>query len=154
MILKLCSYTSCSKVIDKDSKYCEYHRAKHMKKERVRYKEYQKRRLYDERKAMAQSFYSSTDWRRIKEAIKPSYYHIDIMEYYLTGKVVEGQVVHHVIEVEEEWDSRLDISNLIYLTYKNHQRIHMKYNKSLEDKRRVQKMLLGLIEQFEKEFCF
>ena len=151
--LKLCSHYSCRKVIAEDSRFCEYHQAKYMARQKERYKDYQRRRLEDYNEAKAQGFYHSTDWDRIKEAVKAGLYHIDIFEYYLTGKIVEGETVHHIIEVKEDWDSRLDVNNLIYLTNKNHSKIHSKYNAGLDSKKRIQKILFGLLERFNKEFA-
>lgn len=151
-ILKLCSYRGCSKIVSPDTKFCEYHQDKYMKKQKERYKDYQRRRLEDYNEVMSQAFYQSSDWERLKEAVKASFFHIDIFEYYLTGKIVEGETVHHVIEVKEDWNNRFDINNLIYLTQRNHLLIHNKYNKSLKDKKKAQQILLGLIEKFSKEF--
>ncbi|MGL5152801.1 MAG: hypothetical protein ACRC7N_19770 [Clostridium sp.] len=151
-ILKQCSYHGCTKILNNDVKYCEYHQGKYDKEQKERYKEYQRRRLKDKFQVKAQKFYKSPEWERIKEAIKASVYHIDIFEYYLTGKIVEGENVHHIIEIDEDWNSRLDINNLIYLTHKNHMRIHSKYNKSKKDREKVQKILQGLLLAFEKEF--
>ena len=113
--LKLCSHRGCTRVLDMDSKFCEYHQEKYMKLQKERYKDYQRRRLED---------YNE----------------------------VRSETVHHIIEVKEEWNSRFDINNLIYLTQKNHLMIHSKYKKSIKEKRKVQKILLGLIEAFQKEY--
>lgn len=150
--LKLCSHCSCSRVVELGQKYCAYHQHKHMIEQRKKYREYQQRRLSDYNEAKLQAFYQSGDWERLKEAVKASCYHIDIFEYYLTGKIVEGETVHHILELREHWDSRLDINNMIYLTNKNHKLIHNKYNKGNKEKLKVQKILFGLIERFEKEF--
>lgn len=150
--LKLCSYRGCSKVINQDTRFCEYHQAKYMIKQKERYKDYQRRRLEDYNEVRAQGFYQSNDWSGLKEAVKASFFHIDIFEYYLTGKIVEGETVHHIIEVKEDWNSRFSIDNLIYVTQRNHLLIHSKYNKSKKDKEKAQKILLGLVEQFQKEF--
>ena len=150
--LKLCSHRGCTRVLDMDSKFCEYHQEKYMKLQKERYKDYQRRRLEDYNEVRSQAFYQSLDWDRLKEAVKASFFHIDIFELYLTGRIVEGETVHHIIEVKEEWNSRFDINNLIYLTQKNHLMIHSKYRKSINEKRKVQKILFGLIEAFQKEY--
>lgn len=151
-ILKTCSFHGCNKILRDSLKYCDYHQVKYGNEQKERYKEYKRRRLKDKFQVKAQSFYNSMEWERIKNAIKASLFHIDIFEYYLTGRIVEGEDVHHIIEIDEDWNSRLDINNLIYLTHKNHMRIHSKYNKSKKDKEKAQKILLGLLVQFEKEF--
>lgn len=152
-ILKHCSHRGCYEVLQQDIQYCEYHSKKHIAKQKERYKEYQHRRLQDYNEVRSQSFYQSTEWDRLREVVKASLFHIDIFEYYRTGKIVEGETVHHILEVREEWEARFDVNNLIYLTQRNHLLIHKKYKESKEAKARVQRILLGLIEQFNKEFC-
>lgn len=151
-LLKQCSFRSCRKLVNYGVKFCEYHQVKYDKEQKERYKEYQFRRYKDNNKKKSQQFYSSVPWKNLREAIKKELFHIDILEYYRTGRIIEGEAVHHILEVEEDWESRLDISNLIYLTERNHKRVHEKYNESSKSKKKMQNILLGLLEQFYKDF--
>ena len=76
--LKLCSHRGCTRILDMDSKFCEYHQEKYMKLQKERYKDYQRRRLEDYNEVRSQAFYQSLDWDRLKEAVKASFFHIDI----------------------------------------------------------------------------
>lgn len=135
-----------------EDKYCSYHQDKVNKQERERYKEYSKRRREDKEQKKYQDFYNSNDWKRIRDAEISICNGIDIIEYYRTGKVVQGERVHHIIELDEDWNCRLDINNLIYLTEQNHRRIHAEYNKGEREKKQMQQVLFALLEKWNKEF--
>lgn len=149
---KLCSWHGCNKVLDDGVIYCEKHQKKWEDKEKERYKEYKERRIKDKNQKRYQDFYNSPLWRTLSKAIRSEYYHIDILEYYRTGNIIQGEAVHHIVEIEDDWESRYDSSNLIYLTEKNHRRVHEQYNKSSKDKKVMQKILFDLIDRFNKEF--
>lgn len=152
MILKICSWHGCTKVINVGEKYCEYHAKKADLENKERYKEYQHRRLKDKEQRKFQDLYNSGRWHRVRDAVIKDYHYIDILEFYRTGRIVEGEIVHHIRELEEDWDSRLDISNLIYLTEQNHRRVHVEYLKGAQEKKAMQRILLQLIEKFMKEY--
>lgn len=149
---KLCSWRGCNKICNLEDKYCNYHKDKFNKQERERYKEYSKRRREDKEQKKYQDFYNSSDWKRIRDAIISSFNGIDIVEYYRTGKVVQGERVHHIIELDDDWNCRVDINNLIYLTEQNHRRIHAEYNKGEREKKQMQHVLFALLERWNKEF--
>lgn len=150
--LKMCSHFSCTKIIEDNERYCNTHKKRYAARQKVRYKDYQRRRLEDHNEAKTQAFYHSDEWIRAKEVAKLSTFHIDIFHYYLIGKIIEGETVHHIIELKEDWSRRSDVSNLLYLSNKNHAKIHSKYNSCIEDKKRIQKMLLELKKRFDEEF--
>lgn len=145
---KLCSYTGCHKVVREGIKYC----SKHERVDKERYKEYQARRLADIEQRKYQEFYNSAEWRRVSKLIARSFLCIDIFEYYTTGRIVQGERVHHILELNDDWNSRYDISNLIYLTEKNHRRIHAIYESSKINKKKIQNKLFDLIDRFNNEF--
>jgi len=151
-IKKLCSWRGCSKICNAEDKYCSYHQDKFIKVERERYKEYSKRRREDKEQRKHQDFYNSNDWKRIRDAVISSCNGIDLIEYYRTGKVVQGERVHHIVELDEDWNCRLDINNLIYLTEQNPSRVHVEYDKGDREKKQMQQILFGLLEKWNKEF--
>ncbi len=149
---KLCSYGSCHKVVNGNKRFCERHRKLFERDEKVRYKEYKKRRLKDKEKKKQQEFYISKGWQRTRSGVISSCYSIDIYQYYTTGDVVEGQAVHHIVELDDDWSRRQDILNLIYLTEQNHRQIHSEYNISSGKKRTMQNILINMLVRFEEEF--
>lgn len=149
---KKCSKTGCTKIVNHEAIYCDYHQKKWEDKERERYKEYSNRRRRNKEQRKYQEFYNSAEWKRIRETVIADYYGIDILEYYRTGKIIQGERVHHIIELSEDWNSRLDIFNLIYLTEQNHRRVHEEYNKGIKEKKRMQGVLFALIDKWCEEF--
>lgn len=132
-IYKRCS--RCNKRILEGTK-CDCYKERH--------KEYKKYRT----DVKEQIFYSSDGWEIIKEKVKDKFKKIDIYSYYIYGVIEYGQTVHHIESIKENWERRLDISNLIYLTESNHQKIHKLMRNDLKG---TQKILYGLIKRFESE---
>lgn len=151
-ILKLCSWHGCNKVIKDGVRFCEQHQKKWEDKERNRYKEYQQRRRKDKEQKKFQDFYNSTEWRRVSKAVIKEYCYIDILEFYRTGQIVEGEALHHIVTLEDDWNSRFDVLNLVYLTEKNHRRVHAEYDKGEKEKKSMQKILFQLINKFSNEY--
>lgn len=151
-LLKQCSHRGCRKILQDNVKFCDYHQTKFDLKEKERYKDYQSRRLKDKEKKKQQQFYNSDNWQRTREAVASDCLGIDIYEYYTTGRIVPGETVHHIIELNEDWNSRLDINNLIYLTERNHRKIHVIYDRSNRDKKIMQDKLFKIINKFQSEF--
>lgn len=149
---KKCSWHGCSKIIPDGVLYCEYHSSKYAKEEKERYKEYNKRRRQDKEQKKYQDFYNSETWKIFRKSIISSFYGLDIIELYRTGRAVIGERVHHIIPLEDNWNRRLDISNVIYITEKNHRTIHATYDKGEQDKKAMQRLLFELIKQFTKDY--
>lgn len=97
-------------------------------------------------------FYKSKAWQDTTNIIKNKFNYIDIYSYYILGQVEQGEVVHHIIAIDEDFNKRLSLSNLIYLTEKNHRTIHNLMKKSPKDKEDVQQLLLSLIKRFDIDF--
>lgn len=150
-LLKKCSWRGCTKIINNTKTYCTYHKNKWNKEQKKRYREYSNRRRRDEEQKKYMDFYNSSAWRRLRNVVVNKYYGMDILEYYRTGRVVQGEAVHHIVCVSEDWNRRLDINNLIYLTECTHRRVHAKYEKGKKEKEKMQKILFALVEKFEEE---
>lgn len=147
-ILKQCSHRGCSKIIDSNLKHCDYHSKKYEEHNKKRYKEYKLRR---EDKA-EQKFYNTDEWKRIRAACISLQNGIDIVEYYRTGKVVQAEAYHHIEELKDNWERRLDVDNIIGLTERNHRRVHAVYLKGDKEKKSMQRTLLALLDKYYKEF--
>lgn len=151
-ILKQCSWRNCTKIVEDGVIYCTYHQLKWDKENKERYKEYNNKRKMNKEQKKYQDFYNSKHWRKLRDVVINKYYGIDILEYYRTGRIVQGQALHHIVSVSEDYNRRLDISNLIYLTEKNHRRVHEEYLKGKKEKEEMQKILFELVEKFNTEF--
>lgn len=115
---------------------------------RKRYKEYQKYRNDDKE----QRFYKSKEWLATKPVVISNLKGLDIYSYYILGEEEHGETVHHIEPLKDNWNRRIDITNLIYLTEQNHQKIHAIMRKSNKDKEVIQGILYELLSQFKEEF--
>lgn len=149
---KKCSRQGCNYLVDYGVKHCNKHKQEFELQERERYKEYSYRRRLDKEQKKYQDFYSNNIWLKVRDVVISECYGIDILEFYRTGKIVEGYTVHHIVELDEDWNRRLDIDNLVYLTESNHQHIHGLYKKNSKTKDNTIKGLIELKERFIREF--
>lgn len=108
-----------------------------------RHMEYNRHR----RNKQAAAFYISGDWRRTREAVIGMYDGIDIYAYYIEQRICTADMVHHIIPVSDDWERRLDISNLIPLSNYSHGVIEALYNKDERTKKATQELLYGLLER-------
>lgn len=148
MLMKLCA--KCGDVIEYGNRYCatctdlvEQQKKKDNKK---RYKKYSNVRLDKEE----QSFYQSKAWKNMRSKVLADYVFIDVYHYYRYNKIVQANTVHHITEVKEDWDKRLDYYNMICVNKESHSEIHnLMLNKGKE---KVKQMLLEFNKRFREEF--
>lgn len=141
MLYKRCG--SCGKKIPYDSQCsCVSKRRREYNKQRYNYN------------AKSERFYHSSKWKLVRSRAIIKYYSMDIYEYFTTGRVVEGKIMHHIVEVKDDFNKADDINNLIYLTDSNHKKIHALYEKGEVEKKKIQEELTRYIKLWEKEFCF
>lgn len=68
-------------------------------------------------------------------------------EYAFAQGILEiGNTAHHIYPIDERPDLKLSASNLIFLSAKNHNRIHGEYNKDAVSKKIMQAKLIRIIE--------
>lgn len=151
-ILKQCGWHSCTKIVEDDVKYCEYHKGKADIENKKRYREYSNRRRQDEEQKKYQDFYNSKEWIRLSEYIKWKYFGMCVI-CLLRDVVVDGVYTHHIEELSDRFDLRLDIDNLIALCPSCHRKVHKEYNSSKKDKEQMQRILIEACIQFNKEYC-
>lgn len=101
----------------------------------------------DQRKA---GFYISREWRLTRDAALRMYDHLDIYALIVQRRIVTADMVHHIVEIEEDWDRRLDMSNLLPLSNGNHGIISALYAKDERTKRETQQQLFRLIAAYKE----
>ena len=72
---------------------------------------------------MSNPFYKSKAWRSKREYIlkRDGYQCQECRKY---GKNTEAKIVHHVIELEDDWTQRLKNNNLVSVCAACHNKIH------------------------------
>lgn len=95
------------------------------------------------------AFYHGKEWGSLREYLLTLYNGIDIYAYYVDNKIVVANTIHHIEEIKDNWDKRLDVDNLFPLSDVTHNKIHSLYSK---DKKGTQRLLVELLERFMKQF--
>lgn len=140
---------TCGKLIDYALPRCSECQARREQERADRYKHYDKHIRNKE----AADFYNSGDWEVVRMDAMYKCKGLDLYEYYINHQIVYADTVHHIIELSDDWDRRLDIKNLFPFAQKvqgNHSMIHKLY---LKDKKGTQQLLFGLLTRWEKEFA-
>lgn len=144
---KLCP--KCKRVIEVNQRYCDSCQLTADTDYKNRQREYDQTTRRSKDNKQFDAFYKSGDWSRLRNYTISWYNDFDVYEWYTTGKFVEAQTVHHIVEIKEDWNKRFEFSNLIPMTLKNHSKIHLLY---LRNKFVYQKMLMDMLSRFKKEF--
>ena len=134
----------CGKVIPSVMPRCNECQERYNRDKSVRNKEYDT----NKRNKKSEVFYNSSEWITLREIILNKYNHIDLYDYYINKKITYANTVHHIIELSEDWNRRLDPFNMFPLGESNHNKIHGMYKR---DKKGTQKILLELLDRWKKE---
>ena len=159
-LYKFCSRCSKNR-IPKGQAYCDRCQSIIDANNKKKYREYNHKR-YEENKDYVK-FYNSIEWIRLKETIKGKQFGICLPCIYRAivlgiSPIYKGEdtccsdYVHHIVEVSEDFSRRLDEDNLICVCSSCHKEIHDLYNKSEDDKIKMQNELRMIVEWFEKFF--
>lgn len=150
-ILKQCSWHGCTKIIEDGVKYCTYHSGKADIENKKRYREYSNRRRQDEEQKKYQDFYNSKEWIRLSEYIKRHFYGMCVI-CWLRSTVNSGVYTHHIQELGERFDLRLNDTNLVSLCPTCHRKVHKMYNMGDKEKEQMKRILIEACVKFNKEF--
>lgn len=144
--MALYKYCSCGKKIGYIKGKCDSCKAKAEEYSKERKKRYRDRQVKDKE----MMFYNTKEWTKLRNYIVNAYMNMSVYSYYKEGKIVDSEVVHHLVEVREDWDKRLDKFNLIPLTRKEHQLIHNRME--LEGYENIRLELEEMVKKFREEF--
>lgn len=143
MLLKKCR---CGRIIQQSMKMCkecgEKYQSRHVLYNNTR------------RDKRAAEFYLSKEWRALRPVIMGIYGYVDIYALYVQNEIKtikESDPIHHIIELDEDWDQRLNPMNLIPLKKETHNTISVMYKRSKADRKKTQRLLRILIEKHFKE---
>ncbi|BDR80682.1 hypothetical protein N072000002_09380 [Clostridium tetani] len=129
----------CSKLIDYNVFGCEECTKKYKDNIKERYKRYKRYRT-DKKE---QRFYISKEWTITRDTVKQR--DKGLCKLCLSKcNITYMDTVHHIEELKDCWDKRLDPGNLISLCESCHQKVHEEYKNNKLD---IQKELEKLIER-------
>lgn len=116
MLLKACK--GCGRLIPQALTMCEQCEAR----QQSRHVTYNNTR----RDPRAAEFYLSKEWRELRPVIMSVYEYVDIYALYVEHQLItlkDSDPIHHIIELEEDWEQRLNPLNLIPLSHRTHNTI-------------------------------
>ena len=141
---KLCP--KCGKIIDAGERYCIECTKKYEDNQKERYKEYDNKRKHNK----YWRFYSTKEWRQTRKYVNIKYKGLCLWSYCMKHRIVQADVIHHIIPVEDDYNNRLDADNLIPLSNAVHRMIHELYKK---DKAKTQEQLRLILKEWDKTFA-
>lgn len=109
---------SCGKKIVKGTK-CECLKAT--------MKEYKRNIRYNKDNKEYSKFYDSIHWKRMSKHIRNKYNGLCLVCYIKYKILTRVDVVHHIVELKEDYSKRLEEDNLITLCHSCHNILHSNY---------------------------
>ncbi|MHB9946924.1 HNH endonuclease [Clostridium botulinum] len=140
MLLKTC--LKCNIKIPYSEKYCNKCKDK-VKEEKKQYLKYYDENIRDKKSI---EFYNSKEWNIVREQVKQRDNGLCLM-CLKNNKTASYDVVHHIIELKEDYSKRISKHNLLCLCHECHNIVHTEYKKSKKSKEVIQLMLLNLIKE-------
>lgn len=143
MLKKICS---CGKYINQTEKRCKDCELKYRSNKK------ESNRIYNSnnRDKETDEFYNSSEWIDKREYILNKYHYRDLWDYFINNDETKtANTVHHIVEIKDNDDLRLEEYNLFPTSPKNHIKIHKLYRK---DRKGTQQKLIEIIKLAHKEF--
>jgi 5-methylcytosine-specific restriction endonuclease McrA len=145
-IKKLCGYGGCTVLVNIGTTYCLIHQQEYEERQKQRHKEYKAGRNDKE----LEQFYKSKEWIVVRDSVKIRDKGLCLM--CLADSVINYyQTIHHIVEVKDDWNQRLDIDSCLSLCEHHHQIVHKAYKRDSISKINMQQKLRELIKKFKTE---
>lgn len=111
----ICLKMGCNNLVKPPEKYCNQHKHIEEKKKKERNKFYDRYK----RNSQAKAFYNSNEWKIARRFILNRDAHL-CQECLKQGRITKADTVHHIIELNQDWSKRLEITNLESICRKCH----------------------------------
>lgn len=119
---KMCAKCRCKNLVVAPKRYCVAHIELEEKENQARNNYYDKKIRQGKDKKYTE-FYHSIEWKKTKAlALSVNY---GLCQHCLKNKKIKtAEMVHHIIPIKEDWNKRLELSNLIALCNQCHNSIN------------------------------
>ena len=129
----------CKHLIENTEKYCKKCAEEYKQDKRKDYIEYNNTK----RDKKSSKFYSSREWKLVRDIVRER--DNNLCRVCLSNKMVKGaDMVHHIEELQDNYNRRVDTSNLVSLCSTCHNHTHALYSASYKDKTSMQDRLFKL----------
>lgn len=122
-MLKLCPY--CGIKMNYNDKDCKNKCKSKNTKQRV--KRYDKNIRNSNSNKKHTQFYNSKEWKRIREYVMNEYNGLCLYSLIVHNEIVKADLVHHINEIKDSWEDRLELNNLVPLCHSRHNELHSDY---------------------------
>lgn len=136
MLLHVCR---CGKIIPQTMVRCEACE----KEKKQRHIDYNLHR----RDGKTAAFYVSKEWQRTRGHVLSMHSGLDLYAYHVLHEIRRAEMVHHIVELKEDWDRRIDVTNLIPLSERSHRAIHALYDSDAATKAATQATLSRIVSE-------
>lgn len=103
-VVKRCGAPGCRELVALYETYCPSHKA-------YSDKQYNKQVRHNKVNKPRAVFYASKEWRSMRHQVLVSQHYL-CQSCKRKGIVKQGNIVHHIIPLEDDWNKRLDKDNL------------------------------------------
>lgn len=101
-----------------------------------------------DRERLDNIYYNTSKWRRLRSQVLDEYDNICLWSFFIEGKAIEANHLHHIVEILENDDGVYDWDNLIPLDQRIHRSVvHELYKTNC--KKDIQAMLRDMIKDYE-----
>lgn len=140
--MKYCNRNGCNKLVPQGVAYCKAHT----------YTKAERQKEYDSscRNQVSKAFYNSNEWKAARVRALARDTGIDIYLYIIEGKIVHANMVHHIIELTEDYSKRCKLDNLISVSDRTHKTVIDKAYKDKTKKAQMQDTLRECIEEYKR----
>ena len=145
--MKYCNRNGCNRLIPQGVAYCKEHTVTQTEKNRERHKEYDAHCRDQKSKA----FYNGAEWKTARAAVLSRDCGIDIYLYIMEGAIVPADMVHHIIELKEDYSKRCDIDNLISVSERTHKTVIDEAYKDDIKRSQMQQTLRECMERYRQQ---
>lgn len=104
-------------------------------------------RKYTDKEREDKKIYKTSQWQRKRIEILEHFDYICLWSYFIEGKAIVADNIHHITEIIEDNSKAFDNDNLIPLCEKAHKIVHELYK---IDKIKTKNMLKRLIFEYEE----
>lgn len=139
---KYCARCGCNRLIDITQRYCKVHTRTNAE----RNAEYDKTR----RDRKAKAFYNSNEWQIARAAALARDTGIDVYIYMTERRVVSATMVHHIVELREDYTKRSTLSNLISVSEATHEGVIRQAYSNPDTKRAMQRELRKAVKDYQR----
>lgn len=145
--MKYCNRCGCNQKVPQGVAYCKKHTITQAEKNRERHKEYDTHC----RDRTAKGFYNSDAWKVARAAALARDNGIDIYLYIVEGVIVPANMVHHIVELKEDYSKRCDVDNLISVSDHTHKTVIDKAYKDDISRAQMQHTLRECIARYRQQ---